>query len=258
MNNPVPAKKITGSDLFNMMWRSFYIQAVWNFERLQNLGFLFCVIPMIKRLYPEKKDRIPALNRHLEFFNTHPYMASIVLGVVISMEERMANDPDAVKPEDIRSLKAIMSGPLAAIGDTFFWATLRPFSALLGVTLVLLLEGNNMLAGPLLFLFFFNIFGVYMRFGGLLKGYRLGTKVVDTIKKFDTQELIAVVNLLGMIVLGVLLIIYMFGLTLWPNIVFASTFVLAYGLIRKKVPTTFLIYGALVCAIILSYAGFTF
>jgi PTS system mannose-specific IID component len=251
-------KKITKLDLFMIMMRSFYIQAVWNFERLQNLGFLFCVVPLIKRLYPGKQERIAALQRHLEFFNTHPYMASIVLGVVTSMEEKMANSPDTVKPEDIRSLKAIMSGPLAAIGDAFFWASLRPFSALMGVTLILLLDGWEKIFGALFFLVFFNIFGLYIRFGGLLKGYRLGTGVVDILKKFDTQELITVVNLLGMIVLGVLLIIFMSGLDLWQNIVFAGTFLLSYGLIRKKVYTGLLIFLVILCSIIMKYVGFDF
>jgi len=245
-------------DLFLIMMRSFYIQAVWNFERLQNLGFLFVVVPMIKRLYPSKTERIPALQRHLEFFNTHPYMASIVIGVVTSMEEKMVNSPDAVKPEDIRSIKAIMSGPLAAIGDAFFWASLRPFSALMGVTLFLLLDGWFKIIGPLFFLLFFNFFGLYIRFGGLLKGYRLGTGVVDILKKFDTQELITVVNLLGLIVLGVLLIIFMSGLDFWQNIVFGGTLLLSYGLIRKKVYTGLLIFIVILSSIIMKYVGFDF
>ncbi len=246
-------RAITKLDLLKIMHRSFYIQAVWNFERLQNVGFLFTVVPMIKRLYPKGPARVEALHRHLEFFNTHPYMASFVVGVTTSMEEKMVNQPGTVKPEDIRSIKAIMSGPLAAIGDAFFWASLRPFSALIGILMILTLEGNAKLIGPIFFLLFFNFFGLYIRFGGIAKGYVLGTGVVDILKKFDTQDLITVINLLGFIGLGVLLMLYAADLNMWQNIIFFGTLFVMYGLIRKKVNTNILIYGVLAWGVLLYY-----
>ncbi len=244
---------ITKLDLIKIMHRSFYIQAVWNFERLQNLGFLFTVVPMINRLYKKGPARIEALHRNLEFFNTHPYMASFVVGVTTSLEEKMVNQPGTVKPEDIRSIKAIMSGPLAAIGDAFFWASLRPFSALIGILMILTLEGNGKLIGPVFFLLFFNFFGLYIRFGGIAKGYILGTGVVEILKKFDTQDLITVINLLGMIGLGVLIMLYAVNLNMWQNIVFFGTLLMMYGLIRKKINTNILIYGVLALGVLLYY-----
>lgn len=251
-------RTITKLDLWKIMHRSFYIQAVWNFERLQNLGFLFTVVPMIKRLYPKGPARIAALQRHLEFFNTHPYMASFVIGVTTSMEEKMANQPGTVKPEEVRSIKAIMSGPLAAIGDAFFWASLRPFSALMGIVMILTLEGSAKLIGPLFFLFFFNLFGLYIRFGGLAKGYTRGIGVVDILKKFDTQDLITVINLLGLIGLGVLLMLYAAEFNLWQNLIFFSTLLMTYGLIRKKVYTNVLIYGVLAWGVLLYFLDYRF
>lgn len=251
-------RTITKLDLWKIMHRSFYIQSVWNFERLQNLGFLFTVVPMIKRLYPKGPARIAALQRHLEFFNTHPYMASFVIGVTTSMEEKLANQLGTVKPEDVRSIKAIMSGPLAAIGDAFFWASLRPFSALMGIVMIFTLEGSAKLIGPLFFLFFFNLFGLYIRFGGLAKGYTRGIGVVDILKKFDTQDLITVINLLGLIGLGVLLMLYAAEFNLWQNLIFFSTLLMTYGLIRKKVYTNVLIYGVLAWGVLLYFLDYRF
>ncbi|MBI5555884.1 MAG: PTS mannose/fructose/sorbose transporter family subunit IID [Elusimicrobia bacterium] len=246
-------RTITKLDLLKIMHRSLYIQAVWNFERLQNLGFLFTVVPMIKRLYPPGPARVAALQRHLEFFNTHPYMASFVIGVITSLEEKMANQPGTVNQEEVRSIKAIMSGPLAAIGDAFFWASLRPFSALMGIVMILTLTGRANIIGPLFFLFFFNLFGLYIRFGGLTKGYLLGLGVVDKLKKFNTQDLITVINLLGLIGLGVLLLLYAAEFNLWQNLIFFSTLLMTYGLIRKKVYTNVLIYGVLAWGVLLYF-----
>ncbi|MCD2338617.1 PTS system mannose/fructose/sorbose family transporter subunit IID [Bacillus cereus] len=51
----------------------------------------FSMIPAIKKLYKSKEDRKAALKRHLEFFNTHPYIASPILGVTLALEEERAN-----------------------------------------------------------------------------------------------------------------------------------------------------------------------
>ena len=61
------------SDLVNTWWRSTFLQASWNYERMQNVGWAFSLIPGIRRLYKSKEDRAAAMKRHLEFFNTHPY-----------------------------------------------------------------------------------------------------------------------------------------------------------------------------------------
>ena len=43
---------------------------------MQNGGVAYTLIPAIKKLYSKKEDRAAALKRHLEFFNTHPFMAN--------------------------------------------------------------------------------------------------------------------------------------------------------------------------------------
>ncbi|MDY0839749.1 PTS system mannose/fructose/sorbose family transporter subunit IID, partial [Lacticaseibacillus paracasei] len=67
-------------------WRSTFIQGSWNYERMQNGGWAYTLIPALKRLYHTKEDRSAALKRHLEFFNTHPYLASPIIGVTMALE----------------------------------------------------------------------------------------------------------------------------------------------------------------------------
>src|SRR6185436_2139926 len=117
----------------------FFLETVWNFERYLNYGFAFVLLPALRKLYPPE-ERPRAISRHMEYFNTHPYMASFVLGAVLKMEEEKQNLPrlkHQQKEDEINALKVGMMGPVAAMGDSLFWATLRPYCGLLAVTLVL-------------------------------------------------------------------------------------------------------------------------
>ena len=69
-------KKVTLSkkDRMAVCWRSTFLQGSWNYERMQNGGWAYSMIPALKKLYTTKEDRAAALKRHLEFFNTHPYL----------------------------------------------------------------------------------------------------------------------------------------------------------------------------------------
>ena len=61
---------ITKGDRIKVWWRSTFLQGSWNYERMQNGGWAYTLIPALKRLYHTKEDRSAALKRHLEFFNT--------------------------------------------------------------------------------------------------------------------------------------------------------------------------------------------
>lgn len=37
-----------------------------NYERMQSIAYTYALIPALKKLYPNKEDMIPALQRHLE------------------------------------------------------------------------------------------------------------------------------------------------------------------------------------------------
>jgi mannose/fructose/N-acetylgalactosamine-specific phosphotransferase system component IID len=80
--------------------RQFLLQGCWNYEGMQNVGFAYSILPALRDRYegrPEEFSR--ALKRHLEFFNTHPAMAAVILGAAIRLEERVAGgeaDPRAI------------------------------------------------------------------------------------------------------------------------------------------------------------------
>ncbi|SNC88981.1 PTS system mannose/fructose/sorbose family transporter subunit IID [Streptococcus pneumoniae] len=103
--------QLTKSDRKKVWWRSTFLQGSWNFERMQNLGWAYTLIPAIKKLYTKKEDQIAALERHLEFFNTHPYVAAPVMGVTLALEEERANGVE-IDDAAIQGVKIGMMGPL--------------------------------------------------------------------------------------------------------------------------------------------------
>ena len=112
--------KLTKQDRIHVFLRSNLHQGSWNFERMQALGYCYAMIPAIKRLY-QGEDRKKALKRHLEFFNTQPFVTAPILGVNLAMEEQKANGAD-IDDGSINGLKVGLMGPLAGVGDPIFGA----------------------------------------------------------------------------------------------------------------------------------------
>ena len=129
--------KVPDATLGRVFWRCLFLQAAWNRRGMQNLGFAYAIDPALRALYPEPARREEALRRHLGFFNCHPYMAAAIVGGAIHHEERVA--AGAEPGSGPLAYKQTLQGPLAAIGDGFFWTALRPFfgalAALGGLTL---------------------------------------------------------------------------------------------------------------------------
>ncbi|MDT8819201.1 PTS mannose transporter subunit IID [Klebsiella pneumoniae] len=200
MTKNTTEKKLTQSDIRGVFIRSNLFQGSWNFERMQALGFCFSMVPAIRRLYPENNDaRKQAIKRHLEFFNTHPYVAAPVLGVTLAMEEQRANGAE-IDDGAINGIKVGLMGPLAGVVDPLVWGTLRPITAALGASLAL--SGN--ILGPLLFFFIFNAVRLAMKWYGLQLGFRKGVNIVSDMGGNLLQKLTEGASILGLFVMGVL------------------------------------------------------
>ena len=154
-----------------MFIRSNLFQGSWNFERMQALGFCFSMVPAIRRLYPENNDaRKQAIKRHLEFFNTHPYVAAPVLGVTLAMEEQRANGAEIRRWRNQRYQSRFDGDRWQASATRSSGATVRPVFAALGAGIAM----SGSLLGPLLFFILFNAVRLLTRYYGVAYGYRKG------------------------------------------------------------------------------------
>lgn len=189
--------KLTKSDRRSVMLRSTFLQGSWNYERMQNGGWAFAMIPAIKRLYTTKEEQAAALKRHLEFFNTHPYVASPILGVTLALEEERANGAE-IEDSAIQGVKVGMMGPLAGVGDPVFWFTARPILGALGASLAM--TGN--ILGPILFFVLWNVIRMAFMWYTQEFGYKAGTAITQDLSGGLLQKVTKGASILGMFILG--------------------------------------------------------
>lgn len=191
--------KLSKSDRRSVMLRSTFLQGSWNYERMQNGGWCFAMIPAIKKLYSTKEEQSAALKRHLEFFNTHPYVASPIIGVTLALEEERANGAQ-IEDSAIQGVKVGMMGPLAGVGDPVFWFTLRPILGALGASLAM--SGN--ILGPILFFVLWNLCRMAFMWYTQEFGYKAGSKISEDLSGGLLKKVTTVASILGMFVLGAL------------------------------------------------------
>ena len=191
--------QLSKSDRKKVWWRSQFLQGSWNYERMQNLGWAYSLIPAIKKLYTTKEDQAAALERHLEFFNTHPYVAAPIMGVTLALEEERANGIE-IDDAAIQGVKIGMMGPLAGIGDPVFWFTVRPILGALGASLAA--SGN--LVGPLLFFFGWNAIRMAFLWYTQEFGYKAGSEITKDMSGGILKDITKGASILGMFILAVL------------------------------------------------------
>ena len=168
--------QLSKSDRQKVWWRSTFLQGSWNYERMQNLGWAYSLIPAIKKLYTKKEDQAAALERHMEFFNTHPYVAAPIIGVTLALEEEKA------------------------IGDPVFWFTVRPILGALGASLAL--TGN--ILGPLIFFLAWNAIRMSFLWYTQELGYKAGSEITKDMSGGILQDITKGASILGMFILAVL------------------------------------------------------
>ncbi len=232
--------------------RSLFLQASWNPQGMQNLGLAYALFPALVELYPDPSAQLAALRRHLTFFNTHPYVAAAILGGVIFHEERIARGEET--PDRVMAFKAALMGPLAALGDGFFWLSLRPAVGAFCAALVPLLGAW----AALVFLVLYNFVHLTLRARFYLLGLFLGDRLVEEVARAKLPARGARLRVVAAASAG--------GLAAWLAMVLGSNEggarsvllagaclglgVLSYGLVARRLAPRWVLYivAGLACA----------
>lgn len=192
--------QLSQSDRRKVWWRLTFLQGSWNYERMQNLGWAYALMPAIKKLYTTKEDRAAALERHLEFFNTHPYVAAPIMGVTMALEEERANGAE-IDDTAIQGVKIGMMGPLAGVGDPVFWYTVRPILGALGASMAI----NGNIIGPILFFVLWNLIRIAFLWYTQELGYKAGAAISSDLSGGLLKKVTRGAAMMGMFVLGALI-----------------------------------------------------
>ena len=182
MGAAVDKPAVGRATLWRVFLRSLFLQAAWNPKGMQNLGFAYALYPALARLYPDPAELAKATERHLCCFNSHPYLAATIVGGAVLHEERIARGEES--PEAVNTFKQSLMGPLAALGDGFFWLSLRPACGALSSLLALafVLTGRPvaaLAAGVGCYLVAYNAVHIAVRARLFVLGHRLGDRVVE-------------------------------------------------------------------------------
>lgn len=189
--------KITKHDLTVLACRSSFLQASFNYERMQACGFTWSMAPLANKVFGGDKEKMARfLTDNMEFINTHPNLVGFLMGLMMSLEEEEAN------PSTIKGLKLALFGPIAGIGDAIFWFTILPIVA--GISCSFASQGS--LIGPILFFLVYLIIWLLRIFWTHI-GYNLGVKSIDMITEYSDMVAHAA-TILGITVIGALIASY--------------------------------------------------
>jgi mannose/fructose/N-acetylgalactosamine-specific phosphotransferase system component IID len=175
------------------MWRHLItLQWSWNYERMQALGYLYSMLPVINAVYKTKEERIAAMKRHLVFYNTNPQVGSPpIFGATVALEAQREG-------EVVDSLKVGLMGPLAGIGDTIQAILYRPIIAVIAASLAL----AGSVLGPII-MFLSGILWTILMIPLFRLGYRQGVNVTEEVTEGGVLSRITeMATTMGMIVIG--------------------------------------------------------
>jgi len=204
---------------------------MWNYERMQNVGFAFSIKPFINFLYKDKIKQGERLKVHFGFFNTHPYLANLLIGIVMRLEEKYYNGE--ISSDEVVRTKTMLAGPVAALGDRLIWSTWRVFCGIVAVTLFLFAGKNGFWYNVdikfvvILYLLLYNLFHIPIRLFSIYWGYKYSSDVIQRLSKFSLQTRVLELRRIGIILLLLGAIFYSIS---FRNILLVSIFWLNIGL----------------------------
>jgi PTS system mannose-specific IID component len=215
---PAPPRRLRFRDLGAAASRLLHVQALLTPDRMQGPGFAFAMIPILRRLYPERERLAEALARHTAYVATHPVLAGYVLGAAAGLEAKRAAG-HAIDGARIDAIKRALASPLAAWGDPFFWVVARPLAGLIGVWGIAafghadpLAPDLRVLLCPLLLLLTYNALALPARWSGVGAGYASAETPGDVLRSLRLAEWREVLERSGAFLFGGLLALLGAGL----------------------------------------------
>lgn len=256
---------------WQFFWRSWAIQASWNYERQMNMGFMYGMAPILDRLYnePDEQDlKKEAYERHMVYYNCTPQTSSFILGLTASMEEQYYADQENFDPESVTAIKTSLMGPLSGIGDSFFQGTVRVLAFGLGINLAQ--KGSVM--GPILAMVISFLPSFLITYYGGKLGYTMGNKYLTKLYEEGLMDKVMYVcSIVGLMVIGSM-IASMIGLTtpiavgdgfvlqnvldeILPQMIPLGVTFFMYWLLKKKVSIGWMLSICIIGGILLSIFG---
>ncbi|MCH1941937.1 PTS system mannose/fructose/sorbose family transporter subunit IID [Holdemania massiliensis] len=256
--------------LNQMAIRTLALSTSQNSETMQGFAYVYAMTPAIKRFYPDKEKRIEAYKRHFTIFNTTPTCGGFVTGLTASMEKEAAKNPE-FDTTSINAVKTALMGPIAGVGDSIFWGSVRTIAT--GIGLGFAATGNVL--GPILMILIHNGICFFPRYYGPYFGYIYGTSAVSDLSESGLlRKITKYATIVGMMTVGAMtctmvklplaLSVNLGGAVfslqalfdgIIPNLVPLTLVLGVMQCLRKGIKSTTIIYAMLLLGIIGKYLG---
>ena len=183
---------LTKKDYIKTSLRAYFVQNGFNYGNYQGLGYANTLYPSLKKIYKDDEEGFQeALSSNVEFFNSNPHFLPFITSMHLVMLD------NGSKPEDARSIKLALMGPLSGIGDSLAQFCLAPLLSTIGASLAM----DGLVAGPLLFFLGMNIILLSIKLATGLYGYKLGTSIIDVLSE-KMAQISAIASMIGVTVIS--------------------------------------------------------
>lgn len=191
--------KLTKADFNQINKRSlFTYQLGWNYERMQASGYLYMILPQLRKMYGDGTPELLEMMRtHTQFFNTSPFFHTIVTGIDLALEEQQG----VAAKDTVSGIKTALMGPFAAVGDSIFGATVP---AILGAIAATMAVDSKSPFGIFIWIAVNMAINAFIRWPQLELAHKEGTKLVTTMQG-QLSALTDAATLLGVFMTGALI-----------------------------------------------------
>ncbi len=180
----------------------------YNYQRLQAGAITTVMGPLLNKMYEGNEEKVAeGLQRHMLYFNTEPRLGAVLPGMVVALEEGIANNPtdEDVDASMVTEIKTALMGPLAGIGDTVFAGLLKP--VYLSICLGWAVQGY--IWGALAFGIGFTLIDFLLTYIMFTNGYKLGMNSVDRfLENSFINKITTFLGIVGLFCLGAMIIKY--------------------------------------------------
>ncbi|WP_373818311.1 PTS system mannose/fructose/sorbose family transporter subunit IID [Glaesserella sp.] len=188
--------KLTDEDFRQINVRNlFFNQIGWNYERMQGSGYLWIMLPQLRKMYGDNTPELQeAMVTHNQFFNTSPFFNTVVKGIDLALEEKQGTE----SLETVAGIKSGLMGPFAAIGDAIFGSLVPAIMGAIAATMAV--NGNPLGVGLWVAV---AIATMVFRWVQLKIAYREGVNLVTSLGH-KLNALTNAATVLGVFVVGVM------------------------------------------------------
>ncbi|EST89159.1 PTS system mannose/fructose/sorbose family transporter subunit IID [Vagococcus lutrae] len=183
---------LTQKDYMITAARSYFLQNSFNYNTYQGIGYLYSILPALKKVYKNDSDELKKRAiANVEFYNVNPHMAPFVTSMQLAMYDHGEDIDDA------RSIKMALMGPLSGIGDSLAQFGIAPLFSTIFAGLAL--DGLGFAPMGFWLSMLLSMFAIKMFMGYL--GFKLGTSIIDTLSDKITR-ISAAANIVGVTVIA--------------------------------------------------------